>query len=123
MGFRVAVASSDGIVVNSHFGMAENFYVFELDDGEIKLIDKREVLNDAKGCACGGEADAHKNTLLEKIKLINDCQYVLISRIGIGAENLLNDFGIAAYEIPGFIDESLGKLNSYVELDNLLSCR
>ena len=28
MGIRVAVASSDGIVVNMHFGQADHFYIF-----------------------------------------------------------------------------------------------
>ena len=31
MAYRIAVASTDGIVVNQHFGHAERFHIVELD--------------------------------------------------------------------------------------------
>lgn len=34
MKFRVAVASTDGIVINQHFGHAEKFHIAELDTDE-----------------------------------------------------------------------------------------
>ena len=39
---RVAVASSDGIVVNSHFGRARDFYIYEVSENEdTVLLEKR----------------------------------------------------------------------------------
>ena len=42
---RVAVASSDGIVVNSHFGRARDFYIYEVSENEdTVLLEKRELV-------------------------------------------------------------------------------
>ena len=38
---KVAVASSDGIMINQHFGRADTFYVYELGDG-IRFLEKRK---------------------------------------------------------------------------------
>lgn len=35
---RVAVASSDGIVVNSHFGRARDFYIYEVSENEDTVL-------------------------------------------------------------------------------------
>ena len=32
MAYRIAIASTDGIVVNQHFGHAERFHIIEIDD-------------------------------------------------------------------------------------------
>ena len=116
----MAVASTDGIVVNSHFGMAESFYIYEIDGDKVRCADRRAIDEEAKGCACG-DADDHNKKLLKKIETIKDCKYVVISRIGVGAENLLSEYDIKSYEIPGFIEESLNQLISYVKLDDLFN--
>ena len=42
---RVAVASSDGFVVNSHFGRARDFYIYEVSENEdTVLLEKRELV-------------------------------------------------------------------------------
>jgi predicted Fe-Mo cluster-binding NifX family protein len=40
---KVAVVSSDGKVINQHFGNASRFLIFEVDGGEIQLIEVRET--------------------------------------------------------------------------------
>ena len=39
----VAIASSDGIVVNSHFGKTDKFYIYEVCEDNISFIEIREV--------------------------------------------------------------------------------
>ena len=39
----VAVASSDGIVVNNHFGRASKFYIYSFDDSDINFEEIREL--------------------------------------------------------------------------------
>ena len=44
MSIKIAVGSSDGFVIDQHFGSGKLFYIFEiLDEGNYKLIEKREV--------------------------------------------------------------------------------
>ena len=43
MSFKVAVASSDGKYVNQHFGMAQQFLIFEIDDeGNYKFLEPQK---------------------------------------------------------------------------------
>ena len=43
MAIRAAVASSDGKIINKHFGKADYFLIFELRDGEFRYIEKRNT--------------------------------------------------------------------------------
>lgn len=99
---RVAVASSDGKVVNQHFGRATRFLIFELErDGEFKYITTRE---NVPPCS-GGEHDP--GLLNNTVNLLLDCQAVLVSQIGPGAEKLLLAKGIKAMQRPNFIEAAL----------------
>lgn len=112
--FRIAIASSDGIVVNNHFGRAETFYIYQVIEGEKeKLIEKRVV----KPVCRGGNHD--ENQLMDNIALFMDCKYVLVSKIGIGAAQAMEQMGIVPMELPGMIEESIQKLIVYEQLQNL----
>ena len=44
MSIKIAVGSSDGIVIDQHFGSGKKFYIFELlEKGNSKFIETREV--------------------------------------------------------------------------------
>lgn len=111
---RIAVASSDGIVVNNHFGRAKTFYIYEKssDDTE-RLIEKRDVI---PICECANHDDIKLNDNLEKL---SDCDYLLVSRIGYEAANAARQKGIEPYEIPGIISKSIERLVQYIKIQNL----
>ena len=112
--YYVAVASSDGIVVNTHFGKADRFLIYGiLEDNSFELVEKRIL----KPVCEGGDHDERR--LAENAKSLSDCRYVLVSRIGPGAMNVLEANGITAVEIPNIIDSSLNKIISYDEVQNL----
>lgn len=112
--YRIAVASSDGIVVNSHFGRAKDFYIYQMDDNEqIHFLEKRNV---TPVCEGGNHDDDKLKTNLEKLK---DCNYLLVSRVGASAAHIAANFGIESYEIPGMIEESLEQLIIYTKLKKL----
>ena len=46
--YRIAVASSDGIVVNNHFGRARAFYIYELKGSVPEAVDIRNLPRSAK---------------------------------------------------------------------------
>ena len=111
--FKVAAASSDGIVINRHFGRAERFLIFEVKDDELKYLETR---NTSPICSYQEHDDLK---LEETINKLIDCKYVLVARIGIGAENALNSKGIEAYEIPGVITESIEQLIKHIKIKQL----
>ena len=43
MSIKVAIASSDGLNIDLHFGQAKSFLIYELKDGKFELTQKREV--------------------------------------------------------------------------------
>ena len=110
---KIAVASSDGIVVNSHFGHATRFYIYEIVDGQEKL---REIRNVAPVCQGGSHDDRRLN---ENIDRIADCKYLLVSRIGYGAAAAVEQKGIIPYEIPGIIEDSIAQLLNHRKIREL----
>jgi predicted Fe-Mo cluster-binding NifX family protein len=103
---RVAVASSDGIVVNQHFGRADTFYIYEL-----KGLDGVEYIEKRKGIPfChGGEHD--EGELQGAVELLSDCKKVFVLQIGGGAQRQLIESGIEPVESRGMIQEVLKSIN------------
>ena len=105
MTYRVALASSDGIVVNRHFGKSEKFQIYEVnDEHEAKFIEERE---NTPSCR---EFEHSEEALLKTIKVIKDCRVVFVSRIGAGAYDELRRHGIESFEMAREVNEIIEKL-------------
>lgn len=105
MSYKIAVASSDGKVVNQHFGRSRQFIIFEISDsGE---WDFREIRSTSPACTAGEHSDSSLDRL---IKEISDCSVVVVSQIGYGAEQALQNMGIKAYIMPDLIYTALNKV-------------
>ena len=114
--YRIAVASSDGIVVNQHFGRADTFYIYEADeDLNLQLVDTRNV---TPVCHTGNHDEEE---LVTNVKRLADCGYLLVSRIGQGAANVAESEGITPMELPGIITESIEKLIQYIKVQRLFA--
>lgn len=114
--YKVAVASSDGIVVNRHFGRADTFYIYEVaEEDEYRLLETREVTP-----VCN-RRDHDDDELRGNIDIFKDCKYILVSRIGPGAANIVEQSGIIPMELPGIIGESIHKLVTYQKLQNIFN--
>lgn len=112
--YRIAVASSDGIVVNSHFGRADKFYIYQTGKNEeLSFIEERKVIPVCEG---GNHDEGRLNDNLNRLK---DCDFILVSKIGDGAAYAANQKGIESYEIPGVIQESVRQLLKYIKLKKL----
>ncbi len=107
MTYRIAVASSDGKVVNQHFGHCRQFIIFEVSDtGEWKV---KETRNTIPPCSSGEHS---YSSLYRAIKEISDCSFVVVSQIGYGAEQALLQAGITVFVIPDMIYSALNKIVS-----------
>ncbi len=115
MSYKVAAASSDGKVINQHFGRSRQFLVFEIkDDGGWDFLELRENI---PPCGAG---EHHDEDMIRTVELLSDCSKVLVSQIGPVAEQALRSRGITAYAISDFINSALDKL---VEYDRKLKSR
>jgi len=98
MEVRIAVASSDGINVDLHFGRARDFLIYRMHDDGYEYLETR--VNDAPR-----SGDFHDdNDLDQAAVLLSDCRGVIAARIGPGAIDALIYRRILAFTLPGTID-------------------
>ncbi len=89
---RYAVATSNGAIVDTHFGQAKAFYIYASDGKIAHLVEKRKVEH-----YCNGYDDCQesKDDKWEGIlRAIADCSAVLALRIGNVPNKKLLDIGI-----------------------------
>lgn len=110
---RIAIASSDGIVVNNHFGKAKIFYIYQAENESVSLLEQRQV---EPVCDYGNHDEER---LIKNLEIISDCDYLLVSRIGDGARHCALSMGITSFEIPGIIEKSIEKLIKYIKIQKL----
>lgn len=101
---RAAIASTDGKVINQHFGHAEQFYIVKINEDNYEFL---EVRNVCASCMGGShEAGNFENTA----KILEDCSVILVSRVGPGAYEFLTRRGFKVLEEPGIIAEVIHKI-------------
>ena len=76
---RIAIASTDGIHVNEHFGRASEFHIFELAAGRPEFIELRKVTPLSVRDKSHDFDEARFSALLAKI---SDCSRVYVVKIG-----------------------------------------
>jgi nitrogen fixation protein NifB len=112
---KIAVASSDGINIDRHFGQADEFYVYEIDDEGGIVQKERRLLPSAETAAPG--------KLETAVELLSDVSYVLCAQIGPHAAETLAASSITGYALPGSVQKAL---QNYVKrrglLKNLSKC-
>ena len=114
---RIVVASTDGKLVNQHFGRTDKFYILDTDE---ELVDYEFIEERHTKPVCYN-GDHEQSQMKESISKLSDCQYVIVSRVGMRARNELETCGIDVYEIPGIIEESVNKLIRYIKVQKLLT--
>lgn len=108
MATRVALASRDGVVVHQHFGKATHFQIYDIKNGAADFV---EVRQNTPSCSADG-GESHDRVL----SLLNDCQAVVVSRIGPGAIETLRAHHIKYYVFYDTVETALKQLAA---LDNL----
>ena len=112
--YRVAIASTDGETVNTHYGKSELFYIYIVDDDEgYDLLETRSVQPVCQ------EGFHDKSAMDIHVQQFKDCKYVIASRIGSGALQSLTAVGITAMELPGSIDDAILKVWKYNRIQGL----
>lgn len=112
--YKVAVASTDGETINTHYGKSEKFYIFIVDDDE--GYDLLETRNVTPVCQDGSH---NKNSMEAHVAQFKDCKYVIASRIGTGAIQALTAAGITGMDLPGSIDDAILKVWKFNRIQSL----
>lgn len=116
--YKIAVATSDGVNIDLHFGQTEIFTIYQVyRDGSYAQLEKRKVgeTNQDTSCdtgkkSCGGCSGHRKN---ERVAMIADCRCVLCARCGAGTETELGKRKITSFVIEKRTDEALEKIIQY----------
>lgn len=103
---RIAVASTDGKVIDLHFGDADRFLIFKIQDGQDQFEEIREKtkmsLND------------HQERWLASIDLVGDCKAVICSKIGNEPKIELMKMGIKPIQLNCNVKEAVKECSSHL---------
>jgi predicted Fe-Mo cluster-binding NifX family protein len=105
MAYKIALASTDGKVVNQHFGHVNCFLIAEITENEYNCVELRAV----PPC-CNGGGKHETATFDAVLELLHDVQAIIVSRIGPFASNYLERAGKIVYEAPYPIEPLLQKM-------------
>lgn len=109
MAYNIAVASTDGKVVNEHFGHAQRYLIFTVDE-EAQSFSFSEFRPVVAPC----EDQTHSIEGFERVASdLADCDVVLISRIGNAARKYLTGRNMFVLEYGRLIPEALEKIIEY----------
>ena len=137
MSIKVAIASSDGLNINLHFGQAKEFIIYEAQNGVFVQTERRtvpelpgaeapaateEVLGGGcgsgcgSGCGgggggcCGGGAGGPASPVVE---LLSDCRSVVAAQFGQNIRRQFERKAISVFDIELPVSEALEKLAAY----------
>ena len=132
MAYRIAVASSDHIHIDTGFGEAKEFIIYEVEGTEYAESGIRKVpdqpddetsyggCREGEGCGHGGSGGGCRGS--RRVDMLSDTRCVICSVIGSGVQKMLSRKGISSFDIEGSIDETLEKIIAYIsKIDNHIS--
>ena len=133
MSIKVAIASSDRLNIDLHFGQAREFFIYEFHKDHFDFLESRKSQvsdsadNDSgfgggcgsgfgcggSGGGCGGGAGAAAGPLSPNVELLLDCKAIVASQIGQKVRRQFERNAISVFDIELPIEEALQKLAAY----------
>ncbi len=101
---KFAVATKSGMLVDQHFGHADEFYIYESNGKDAKFIEKRTV---SKYCTGSENCDDKKSKIDTILNAVSDCNGVLALRIGESPSQKLKDSGIEVISTYDRIEDAV----------------
>lgn len=102
--YKVAVASSDGDVVDLHFGQARTFYTFDVEAGSLIPRETMDVETYEEVPMFG---EAHSNKLEMAASALSDFDIIIAEKFGYRAVEELRKHTILAFVAKGNINEAV----------------
>ena len=102
--YKLAVASSDGKMVDQHFGQTKRFLLFEMEEGNVKpagSVDTDPLMNEPMF------GEKHRLKLENMVAALSGMDIVLATEFGERAEMELLARGIKPYRHTGNVDDAI----------------
>ena len=99
-----AVASKDGKEINQHFGHAERFLIYEVEDGRVTLLEERAV---ERYCSFDPDHPLRTHTLKATAEALKGCRAVVCSMMGEAPKGELERLGVEPFVVEGEITKAL----------------
>lgn len=103
----IAVASKDGKLINQHFGHAERFLIYEVEEGDVKLVDEKKV---ERYCTLDADHPGRRHLLEAIADALSGCRAVIAAQIGPSPQAELERMGVESYTAEGPIKPTLVEL-------------
>jgi nitrogen fixation protein NifX len=103
---KIAVASTNGKIIDLHFGDANRFLIFEIENGEGKFQEIREKT--------AMPLNNHQERWIASIDLINDCKAVLCSKIGNEPTIELRKLGIKPVQLDCEVKDAVDECSKHL---------
>lgn len=103
----IAVASKDGKDINQHFGHAERFLIFNVENNDARLVDERQV---ERYCSFDPEHPLRGHVLKGIAEALDGCRAVVTAQMGEHPRSELEKLGVEPYMISGPIKQTLVEL-------------
>ncbi len=101
------MASKHGLMVDEHFGYADEFKIYQGNGNSFVLLEKRRI---EKYCLGMEQCDEEQNRRDKIIDALKDCDAVLSMRIGYNARKRLTESGIKSFETCDTIENGLNEI-------------
>ncbi|MDR3062585.1 MAG: nitrogen fixation protein [Methanobrevibacter sp.] len=107
---KIAVASTNGKEVDLHFGDANQFFIFNIEEDENNFQELREKTD--------LRLQEHTERWRGSIDLIEDCKAVLCSKIGKEPQIELRKLGIKAISLDCTVKDALKECSAHLKLSD-----
>ncbi|MGB4600104.1 MAG: NifB/NifX family molybdenum-iron cluster-binding protein [Trichlorobacter sp.] len=101
----IAVTSSNGIDVDTHFGKAGQFLVYELGGGEPQLVRSIQTPSYCSGAAPGHSLMPDKLAAIQQA--LGDCRVVVTAMIGDAPREEMDRLGVDVVTLVAPVTEAL----------------
>ena len=103
----IAVATNDGVSINQHFGHAERFLIYEVEGGQVRLVDEKRV---ERYCSFDQDHPLRGHILRDIAAALDGCRVIVCSQIGEAPRMELERLGIDCFVTEGPITPTLAEL-------------
>ena len=99
---KIAIASTDGINVNEHFGKAKRFFIYTIADNTMNLEETRPTDTLSVG---ERKHSFDPDKFSQVLSVIKDCKKVIVTKVGEVPASKLMENGIEPFIYTGPINE------------------
>jgi predicted Fe-Mo cluster-binding NifX family protein len=111
MAHRIAISTTDRLTIHRHFGHTTEYHIVDVGDDDYAFVDVRIVPE-----ACRG--GAHDHSVFDAVlELLNDCEAIVVGKIGPGASDYLLRKKMRVFEAPGVVEKVLREITDRKLLD------